>query len=247
MCAALAVPDAGYNCAGLRHRCLQGTREDVILVVMDWCEGKDCPICWLSGPADFGKSAIMQMVVECLKRKGNLAASFFFLHGAGMRSTFKCFITTIVYHISHSIPISQPLIQRALQKDPTIPSHSMEDQFRELVAEPLSHIAPGEKPFVMVVDALDECVDREFICKFISLLSETCSDHPLRFLLASRVEDHIRQAFASDTALSATYFLELEEFDASSDITSFLRSKFYEICRLNRQLFQEMQGEWPSF
>ena len=99
----------------------------------------------------------------------------------------------------------------------------------------------------MIVDALDECDDREIVRDFISLLAETCGDYSLRFLLASRAEDHICQAFASDTALSATYFLELEKFNASSDITAFLRSKFHEIRRLRPRLFQETQGEWPPF
>ena len=248
LCAALAVPDAGCNRDGLRHRCLPGTREDILSAIMDWSEGRDYPpICWLNGPAGFGKSAIMQTVAERFKGKGDLAASFFFLRGAGMRSTFKRFITTIAYQISLSIPTSQPFIQRALQQDPTIPSHSMEDQLRELVVEPLGHIAPGTKPFVVVVDALDECDDRELVREFISLLAETCGGHPLRFLLASRAEDYIRQGFASDTALSATYILELEKFDASSDITAFLQSKFHEIRRLRPRLFQEMQGEWPPF
>ena len=98
---------------------------------------------------------------------------------------FKHFITTIAYHISLSIPTSQPLIQHALQQDPIVPSHSMEDQLWEVVAEPFGHVAPGTKPFVVVVNALNECDDRKIVCKFINLLAETCSDYPLRFLLVS--------------------------------------------------------------
>ena len=213
---------------------------------MNWGEGTDSHhICWLSGPAGFGKSAIMQTVAEHLKGKGNLAASFFFLRGAGVRSNFKRFITTIAYHISLSIPTCHPFIQRALRKDPTIPSQSMDDQLRELVTAPLGHIPLGKKPLVVVVDALDECDDRESIRQFISLLVRTCGDHPLRFLLASRAEDHIRQTFALGAAQSATYFLELEKFDAGGDITVFLRSKFDEIRGQNPRLFQDTQGEWP--
>jgi len=246
-CAAFAVPDAGYNRRGVRHECLQGTREDVISKIMNWGEGKDSRrICWLSGPAGFGKSAIMQTVAERLKGKGNLAASFFFLRGAGVRSEFTRFITTIAYHISLSIPTSQPFIQCALQKDPTIPSQSMQDQLQELVTEPLGQIPLEIKPLVVVVDALDECDDHESIRQFISLLAGTCGDRPLQFLLASRAEDHIRQAFASDVVQSATYILELEEFNARSDITVFLRSKFNEIRRQRPRLFQDTQGEWPS-
>ena len=246
LCAAFAVPDAGYNRNGLRHECLQGTREDVISEIMNWGEGKDShPICWLSGPAGFGKSAIMQTVAVRLRGKGNLAASFFFLRGAGDRSKFKRFITTIAYHISLSIPTSRPYIQRALHEDPTIPFQSMQDQLRELVTVPLGHIPLGTKPLVVVIDALDECDDRESIRQFISLLARTYGDHPLRFLLASRAEDHIRQAFALDSPHSVTYFLELDKFNAGSDITVFLRFKFNEIRRQRRRLFQDTHGQWP--
>jgi len=214
---------------------------------MNWSEGRDSrPICWLSGPAGFGKSAIMQTVAERLKGKGNLAASFFFLRGAGGRSKFERFITTIAYHISLSIPASRPFIQRALQKDPTIPSQSMQDQLRELVTEPLGHTSLGINPSVVVVDGLDECGDFEAIRQFIDLLAGTCSDHPLRFLLASRAEDHIRQAFASDAAQSTTYSLELEKWNAGSDITLFLKSKFDEIRGRNPRLFQDTHRKWPQ-
>jgi archaellum biogenesis ATPase FlaH len=216
---------------------------------MNWGEGKDSRgICWLSGPAGFGKSAIMQTAAERLKEMGVLAASFFFLGGAGLRSEFTRFITTIAYHISLSIPTSQPFIQRALQKDPTVPSHSMQDQLRELVLEPLGQTPLGTKPLVVVVDALDECDDRESIVQFIGLLAQTCSEDrlPLRFLLASRAEDHIRQAFASNAAQSSTYLLELETFNAGGDITLFLGSKFNAIRERSPRLFQDTPGEWPS-
>ncbi|KAG6852264.1 hypothetical protein C0991_001442, partial [Blastosporella zonata] len=60
---------------------------------MNWAgEENNQRICWLSGPAGFGKSAIMQTVAERLNGEGSLAASFFFLRGAGARSEFKRFI-----------------------------------------------------------------------------------------------------------------------------------------------------------
>ena len=177
----------------------------------------------------------MQTAAEHLKGMGSLAASFFFLRGAGIRSEFTRLITTIAYHISLSIPTSQPFIQRALQKDPTIPSHSMQDQLRELVIEPLGQIALRTKPLVVVLDALDECDDRKSIHQFIRLLAETCRKDrlPLQFLLASRAEDHIHQAFASNAVQSTTYFLELENFNADRDITVFLRFKFDEVREQN--------------
>lgn len=250
VCAALAVPDAGHNRGGVRCECLQGTREDVISEIVNWAEGKDShPICWLSAPAGFGESAIMQTLANRLDVKGKLAASFFFQRGASLRSEFTRFITTIAYHITLSVPACQPSIQRTLQKDPTIPSQSIQDQFWKLVVEPFKQNPLDKTKFlVVVVDALDECNDHDSIRIFITLLTQTCGKDslPLRFLLASRAEDHIRQSFASDSAQSTTYILELEKFNADRDITIFLRSKFDEIRHLNPRQFQCVQGRWPS-
>ncbi|KAG6824071.1 hypothetical protein H0H87_012602, partial [Tephrocybe sp. NHM501043] len=154
------VPDAGVTRGGLKHQCFQGTREVVISEIMNWAGGDHSQrICWLSGPAGFGKSAIMQTVAERLHEKGNLAASFFFLRGAGARSQFTRVIATMAYHISHSIPDSQPLIQRALQADPTLVFQSTQHQLQKLVLDPLKQIPPQTKPMIIVVDALDECDD----------------------------------------------------------------------------------------
>jgi hypothetical protein len=190
----------------------------------------------------------MQTVANRIEGERKLAASFFFLRNAGFRSEFTRLITTIAYHISISIPASKPFIQHALQIDPTIPSQSMQDQFRKLIVAPLEQIPHDTESFVVVVDGLDECNDHRSIHEFIGLLAQTCSTDPLplRFLLASRAEDHICQAFTSNAAQSATYFLELEKFDAGPDITVFLRSKFDEIRSQNPRLFQDMQEEWPS-
>ena len=242
------MPDAAHNRSGLRHRCLEGTRENVIAEIIDWSEGREThPVCWLSGSAGLGKSAIMQTVAERLADKGRLVGSFFFLRGAGARSKFTRVITTLAYHISRSIPETKDLIQHALQDDPTIPQQSIEDQFQKLVVSPLQQL-DETKPFVVVMDALDECDDHQSICEFITILAQAYSQDQLRikFLLASRAEDHLRKIFASEMVRDRTHSLELEHFDAQNDITTFLKSRFMEIRRDNERTFQGLDGNWPS-
>ena len=250
------MPNAAHNRGGLRHHCLEGTREDVIAEIMDWSEGsKNPPVCWLSGSAGFGKSAIMQTVAERLAilDKGVLAGSFFFLRGAGARSKFTRVITTLAYHISRSIPETKDPIQDALQDDPTIPHQSIRDQFRKLVVSPLQQLdetkfAEEAKSFVVIMDALDECDDHESICEFITALAQTYSQGQLRlkFLLASRAENHLRKIFASEMVRARTYSLELEHFDAQDDITTFLESQFMKIRHENDRTFQGLDENWPS-
>jgi len=214
---------------------------------MDWHEGtENPPICWLSGSAGFGKSAIMQTVAERLD-VSVLVGSFFFLRGAGARSKFTRVITTLAYHISRSVPKTKDLIQHALQDDPTIPQQSIKDQFQKLVVSPLQQL-DETKSFVVVMDALDECDDHESICDFITVLAQIYSQGQLRlkFLLASRAEDHLRKIFASEMVHAKTNLLELENFDAQNDITTFLETQFMKIRRQHDRTFQGLDGNWPS-
>jgi len=217
---------------------------------MDWSEGSENhPVCWLSGSAGFGKSAIMQTVAERLANsdKGILVGSFFFLRGAGACSKFTRVITTLAYHISRSVPETKDSIQHVLQDDPTIPQQSIEDQFQKLVVLPLQQL-DETKFFVVVMDALDECNNHESICDFITILAQTYSQGQLRlkFLLASRAEDHLRKIFASEMVHARTNSLELEHFDVQDDITTFLKSQFMKIRRQNDRIFQGLDGNWPS-
>ena len=218
---------------------------------MDWTDGRENPpICWLRGSAGFGKSAIMQTVAERLADlgKGVLAASFFFLRGAGARSQFTCVIPTLAYHISRSIPETKDPIQHALQDDPTIPDQSIEDQFQKLVVSPLRQLGYRPESFVVVIDALDECDDYQSIAEFLTVLAQTYSKDrlPLKFILASRAEDHLCKIFASEMVYSRTCSLDLELFDAQNDIISFLKSRFMKIRLENDRIIQGLDEKWPS-
>ena len=246
--ATLCVPDAAYNRRGTKNNCLPGTREAVITKIMKWIDDGNHSICWLSGPAGFGKSAITQTVAERCATDGTLAGSFFFLRGAGSRSEFTRFITTLAYQLTLSVPATKPAIQSALQNDPFIPYQSIEDQFRKLIIGPILALEEPICHMVVVVDALDECSDTKSIVEFIDVLARVISDRrlPLRFLLTSRGEDHIRQQFRVDATFAAAFFLALENFDAHIDIHSFLESRFSTIYAQNPRLMHDVPQPWPS-
>lgn len=91
------LPEAAYNGGG-RHvgKCLPGTRVEVIDVLKTWMRNRgDRWIFWLNGPAGSGKSALAQTIAEWADENGLLAASFIFFRGAGDRSRFTRFISTL--------------------------------------------------------------------------------------------------------------------------------------------------------
>ena len=170
------------------------------------------------------------------------------MRDAGSRSEFTRFITTLAFQLTLSVPATKPMIQSALQIDPSIPSQSIENQFEKLIIAPVMALDEWIWRMVIVVDALDECRDTKSIGKFIDILARVLSDRqfPIQFLLTSRGEDHIRQEFRIGAAHAATYFLALENFDAHIDIRSFLKYRFSSIYARNPRVMHGVPRPWPS-
>lgn len=246
------VVDAAYHSRSERPACLMGTRRAIIRRLLKWKDDLDArPLCWLSGPAGYGKSAVAQTVAERCARDDTLVASFCFWRNAGGRSEFSRFITTIAYQITVSVPEAKPFVERALQDDPSIVHQSTSNQLQKLIFEPLMSVPSfnsSSTGHVIVIDALDECNDRGAIQDFIGVLASACSRWPLplRWLFTSRNESHIHTAFRRDIAQDATLPLALEDFDAQSDIRKFLTSRFSTIIRENPRLMQGVPFPWPS-
>ncbi|KAF7975410.1 hypothetical protein HWV62_9643 [Athelia sp. TMB] len=247
------VPDAAYNGRGARVGCLPGTRVPAITKILTWRDGPDAKsICWMSSPAGFGKSAVSQTVAEACARDGTLAASFFFLRGAGGRSKIDHFITTLAFQITISVPGFRSLVEKALQRDPTIPHQSITYQLQNLIFMPFMVLAQANIPdrvLLVIVDGLDECNDRDSMREFITALADACHigwHLKLRWLLTSRGEEHIRQSFSNPASQRATALLKLEAFDARNDIKMFLEARFSAIIQHNTQLFRYIPPPWPS-
>ena len=181
-------------------------------------------------------------------QRQQLAGSFFFFRGAGRRSTITHFLPTIAYQLSKSVPATETPIQRRLQVDPHIASLSLAYQFTKLIVEPVRSLEL-RNPVIFVFDGLDECDDRQSMAEFIELMIDVFNDVPglpLKVLCTSRVEEHIRGILESVTAQSTTRRLNLEDFNASQDIRTFLQSRFAAIYDRNRRYMKHIPRPWPS-
>ena len=211
---------------------------EVIAVIKKWVKkGGDCQICWLHGPAGSGKSAISQTIAEWCVHKETLAASFFFRRGAGDRSSIARLVSTLAHQLSSFLPATKQFIYNAVQKEPNITGKPIKHQFDKLVINPTRAVTssflsvlPRKKPMVIVIDALDECDDKESVLEFVQRLFELQKMHrlPFRVLVASRVEGHIQNIDSS-----AAHVIALQDFNAHADIQAFFRQSFATLYQEN--------------
>jgi hypothetical protein len=130
-----------------------------------------------------------------LKRR-RLGASFFFSRGGGDVGHAGKFVTSVAIQLASSIPFLDQQICNALIERRDITSQSLRDQWQQLVLRPLSRLGENgyQSPYVIVVDALDECDNDNNIRIIIHLLAEARSLKTirLRVFLTSRPEIPIR-------------------------------------------------------
>ena len=251
------VNDALYNRAGPVARCLQSTRKELIATIVRWVGGGGSHlICWLNGPAGSGKLAVSQTVAEWCAANNRLATSFFFFRGAGNRSNITHFIPTLAYQLSLSVPATKPLLQRVLQSEPSIARQLLRHQFNKLMIEPILAVRKPildilalRKPMAIVIDALNECKDKDLMVEFIMIIIDAFRDNhrlPFQVFFTSRVEEHIWRKLEAPPAHSAIYPLALQDFDARVDIRTFFKSHFSTIYEENHRVLQNLLRPWPS-
>ncbi|KAH7921578.1 WD40 repeat-like protein [Leucogyrophana mollusca] len=230
--------------------CLPGTRKEILGCIYNWIDHDNShPICWLSGMAGSGKSAIAQSVAEHYARQKRLAASFFFSRRESERCNTRHFFPTLASQIMAYIPSTRPTIIDILDDDFTTPTKVLREQMHKLLLAPLRAVKTQfTYPVLMVIDSLDECDNERHVVELISLLSQLTCECPfaLRVLITSRAESHIRAKFRDPEVLRNTYLLELQAFDAEEDIKAFLRHSFGIIHDQNQNLMGNVSLPWPS-
>ncbi|TEB20042.1 hypothetical protein FA13DRAFT_1645591 [Coprinellus micaceus] len=166
--------------------CFPGTRLKVTKKIRSWMDSSllftNPHIIWVYGYAGCGKSAIAQEMARYFAGEDRLAASFFFFRGAGDRSRITRFATTVASQVAAAIPTTASIIEKAVKANPgllTTKNTSLADQFEHLVYRPINSVkwdnlaAPLRKgPFLIVLDGVDECEDREEVGAFIDRMIE---------------------------------------------------------------------------
>jgi len=240
-------------------KCHPHTRKAVLKKIMDWVKdpNKVALFLWLYGPAGAGKSAIAQTIAELLEKAGLLAAAFFFSRNAAGRNDKTALVATLVYQLVKSIPEIRSHVLEVVEQDPALFSCSIQAQIQALIVNPLNAVASEEtlvpillsRPRLIILDGLDECRTTLAQTHILNALSTAVKDHhiPLCFLIASRPEQDIRQAFNDQNGLGSLSFrIALDDtYKPDHDIRVFLQSTFDEIKRKHPSK-AHFPASWPS-
>ena len=240
-------------------KCHPHTRRAVLKKIRKWVKdvNKVVLFLWLYGPAGAGKSAIAQTIAELLEKSGLLAAAFFFSRNAAGRDDKTRLVATLVYQFVKSIPEMRAHVLEAVEGDPALFSCSIEAQIQALIVKPLNAIATDEtlaptllsRPRLIILDGLDECRTTSSQTHILNALSAAVKHlhFPLCFLIASRPEQNIRQAFSDQNSLgSLSFSIALDDtYQPDDDIRTFLQSTFEEIKR-NHPSRAHFPRSWPS-
>lgn len=231
-----SVPAAAFDSID-RHpapACIPGTRLELLARLGDWADNPNCdqPICWLSGLAGSGKSAVAQSIAEKYASQRRLAASFFFSRKEILRRKAHGFFPTLACQLLVFAPPIRPALLDAFDADATIATKVLLEQARRLLQEPIASSPTSfPEPVLIVVDSLDECDDVKMASEIVHLLARIvhCCCWPLKVLFTSRAEPHIVQTFQHPELQSLIRSLHLQDFSADDDIRAYLRHSFKDI------------------
>ena len=136
-----------------------------------------------------------------------------------------------------------------MELNPTLHAKSMNVQLQTLIVDAFQSLSPlPQRSYLVIIDGLDECHDKATQQLILRLLCETITVHklPLRFLIGSRPESHIRASFDQESLYTITHRVVLDEtFNPGRDIRVFLQDGFAKICAEN-SILSHVEQPWPS-
>jgi len=185
-------------------------------------------IVWIAGMAGTGKTSIALTLCRRLEKASVvlLGGTFFCSRSAGSidRTDARRIIPTLAGLLARQVPAYAAALAAELRQDPDLGSKVVSLQIQGLLVKPLESVEVLDKQIVFVIDALDECNDQQQLAELVNALADFSTTQPVKFLLTSRPEMHIRDTLITDTSLSSIVQLHMvEEAVVAADIRLYIR------------------------
>jgi len=212
---------------------------------MRWAKDpQDRHVFWLNGLAGTGKSTIAQTFSGMVAENGTLGASFFCSRDYLNRKELKNIFPTLVYQLACRYLAFRKQILRVVKQDPSVAHNSLISQLKDLIVDPLSSTGIS---CVIVIDALDECVDDQPASAILSVLGRFADQLPLiKFFITGRPESRIRDGFRLPLLEPLTQVFLLHKVEPSSvdgDIRLYLEEKLTAIAKRRSDI--DLSDPWP--
>jgi len=205
---------------------------------------QDQNVFWLNGLAGTGKSTIAQSFSELVFNDGFLGASFFCSRDYLDRRELRNIFPTLAYQLACHYPHFRSRIIRIIKKDPTLAHTSLISQLENLLVNPLSE---AKVSCVIVIDALDECIDDQPASAILSVLGQFAGQlSSVKFFITGRPEPRIRTGFRLPLLKPLTQVFLLHEVKPSSvsnDIQLYLTQRLTAIAKQRSD--HELPDPWP--
>ena len=197
----------------------------------------------MNGLVGTGKSTIAQTIAERTFADGRLGASFFCSRDFEDRSNLKAIFPTLAVQLARKYTQFRSTFIRLVQADPEIIHESLYGQMKKLIVQPLEESAIST---VIVIDALDECKDREPASAILFVLGQLIAEVPtVKFFITGRPESRIQEGFRLPQLVEATDVFVLHKVEPgqiSQDIRLFFTHSFSELKRRYRYGLED----WPT-
>ncbi|KAG8855650.1 hypothetical protein FRC20_000725, partial [Serendipita sp. 405] len=138
--------------------CLHGTRTVVLKLIREWANDPNAPqLWWLTDVAGAGKSTIAKQMSTEWEREGRLGGCFFFDKTRPETTTRQWFCDTLAAQLANNQPQLRSSIAHGIEEiGPVLAVCLFEKKLQKLVVRPMKDVA-----LVLVIDALDECDERD--------------------------------------------------------------------------------------
>ena len=225
---------------------MKGTRKEILAELENWSNNEhDIRVFWLNGLAGTGKSAIAQTFAEMNFAGGKLGASFFCSRDFDDRSNLRSIFPTLAFQLAHQYPHFRKELLPVLMANHNVGRESLCSQMEKLIVRPFQ---ATQITTLIIIDALDECRDKEPASALLSVLSRYAVDIPsAKFFITGRPEPHIGSGFRLTSLRPITEVLKLHEVDRSSvdsDIRLFFETRLTEFAKARSDwIFAE---DWPN-
>jgi len=239
---------------------MEGTRVQILRDIDAWIKDLTGPqIFWLAGMAGTGKSAIAYTI--CVRAHNDpeiiLGGSFFCSRSTGVNAQrdVRCVIPTLAQLMARQSDMFSRALDAELTVDPDVLHQQVDVQVDKLLYKPLLALKDSKIPIVFVIDALDECSGQlsssgalddvethRIVSDMLEALvafSRSIVRLPVKFLVTSRPETHIRNTHVSDVVFSKILRLHtVDKQQIDVDIRLYITDRLFATPTL-RALFSE--------